>query len=86
MHTTESPAWDHGVPLAIYFFGWMGLTLYFDGIANSEQAIRVLWEAVLFTSMMAAVDLGISVYRPYRPLPSVAPKQKINTYERRITE
>ena len=58
-----SPAWVHGVAMAICLFGWIGLTLVFDGIANGEEATRALSQAVLFTSVMAACDLGICSYR-----------------------
>lgn len=64
MRTTElSPAWIHGIAMAICFCGWMGLTLFFDGIRNTEQATHALAEAVLFTSLMAGIDLGIYAYR-----------------------
>ncbi len=60
-----SSAWVHGVAMAICFFGWIGLTLFFDGIPNREEASRVLSEAVLFTSLVAALDLGICLRRQY---------------------
>ncbi len=61
--TDLHPILDHGIVLAIYFFGWIGLTSFFDGITNSEQAAHALSEAVLFTSIMAALDLGICALR-----------------------
>ena len=58
-----SPGWVHGVALAICFFGWIGLTLIFDGIDDTEQAMRAFSQAILFTSLMAAIDIAIWVYR-----------------------
>ena len=66
MSKTElSPMWVHGGALAICFFGWIGLTLFFDGIADRQQAIRAITQATLFTSLIAGVDLGIYSYRRY---------------------
>ena len=58
-----SPVWGHGVAMAICFFGWIGLTLLFDGINSRYEAAHTLSEAVLFTSLMAALDLGICALR-----------------------
>ena len=64
MRKTElSPLWSHGVAMAICFFGWIGLTLFFDGITTRDQAVDALNGAVLFTSLMAALDLGICAFR-----------------------
>ena len=58
-----NPAWVHGVALAICFFGWIGLAVYFDGVVSAEQVSRALSQAILFTTLMAAVDLGMWAYR-----------------------
>lgn len=58
-----NPLWVHTIAMAICFFGWIGLTLFFDGIATRDQAARSLSQAVLFTSLMAGIDLGIYAYR-----------------------
>jgi hypothetical protein len=57
------PSWVHGVALAICFFGWVGLSLYFDGMATMDSAARALSAACLFTTAMAIVDLAVWAYR-----------------------
>ena len=57
------PGWVHGVALAICFFGWLGLSLCFDGMATIDRAARALSAAYLFTTAMAVVDLAVWAYR-----------------------
>jgi len=61
--TKLSPVWVHGVALAICFFGWIGMAVFFDGIEGGDQAARALSQAFLFTSLIAGLDMGIWAYR-----------------------
>ncbi len=61
----REPAWVNSITLAIFFFGWIGLTWIFDG-RSKAQAEETFWQAVLFTSVMAGVGLGVSLYRHQR--------------------
>ena len=58
-----SPAWDHGIALAICFFGWIILTLMVEGIRSRAEASHTVSKAFVFTVFMAIVDLGIWAYR-----------------------
>ena len=57
------PGWVHGVALAICFFGWVGLSIYFDGISAIQRPAHALSAAYLFTTAMALLDLAVWAYR-----------------------
>jgi hypothetical protein len=60
MRKTEmSPAWGHGITVAICFFGWILLTLFVDGIRTKAEASHTISEAIVFTALMGAVNVGV---------------------------
>jgi hypothetical protein len=54
-----SPAWGHGITIAICFFGWILLTIFVDGINTQAEASRAVSEAIVFTALAGIVHVGI---------------------------